>query len=252
MTWQTKRSLWLLTSLLLIAGWLATPVMRQVRHSVWSQWSATVSRLAGVQIDYVSEDGQQRLEALLADNIRLRAELTDYYQLREQLNADAFPEFQAVPAVVVGRPLDTFRSQLMINRGTVDGIGLGAPVVISSSTLVGFVTELNATSSVVTLLFHPQTTVVVDVVTPENTSAQGLVEGARYTTLTLTTIPRDFPLQPDYGVVTRGKPREVPYGLVLGTVQTITSKETEVYQEATLRLSYDVDALRAVNVLRPL
>jgi len=228
--------------------------MRVSREKLWAVWTKGVATVWRVNDANTSSSEQGRLDQLLAENIRLKAELRDYRVLKQQLEAPALVDFKAIPAAVAGRPIDTFQSQLIVNRGAGQGVVIGAPVVIQSSTLVGFVTELSESTAVITLLFHPSTTIAAEAINEdiEVPAATGLAEGSNYTAVKLTTVPRDLSLQVGQVVVTRGTPGVVPTGLVIGKIKEVISGETEIYQEATIEVSYDLDELRAVTLLRPI
>lgn len=249
---RSRQALLVLIIVLVVFGVFQTPLLSMARGWVWGWLVAVTERLGGYQT--IDADGAARERALLAENIRLRTELQDYRSLKAQLGTPGFTDFQAVPVALVGRPLDTFRSQFFLSKGARDGLVLGAPIVIQGSTLIGFITELSERAAVGQLVLAPTTTLAAQVV-PESAEtivrATGLVRGQLYTSLLLTTVPRDVPLKANQAVVTDVKVGTVPLGLLLGTIGTIQSNENDVYQEATLTLPYDVDQLRAAVVLLP-
>lgn len=243
-----RRSRWallVLVAVLAVFGLLQTPLLGMVRGRVWSWWVASVGRLGGYE--GLDKDRASRESSLLAENIRLKAEQQDYERLRQQLGTASFAGFRSVP-VVLGRPLDTFRSQFLLSKGTQDGLTLGAPLVVQGSVLIGFITDLREQTAVAQLLLAPGTTLAVQV---EPAGATGLVRGHYYTSLLLTTVPRDIVLKEQQAVVTEAKPNVLPFGLVIGTIARIQSSDNAVYQEARLALPYEVDQLRAANILLP-
>jgi len=248
-----RRSTWagiVLLVIILLGASFQTPLLHTARNSVWDRWVGIIGKWSGLRLN---EPDQNRLEELLAENIRLKAELRDYARLRRDLGSASFNEFKAVPASVMGRPIDTFRSEFRISRGTKAGVTMAAPVVVNGSTLIGFVTDVSDESSVVRLLFHPSTTVTAHVIDPQFSedavSTSGLVQGRHYTSLFLTTVPRDTPLHTGSRVVTAAKAGELPEGLFIGTVKTIFDQQSATYTEASLEIPYDIDAVRAVTVL---
>ena len=250
---MTRRSVVILSFLgLLIVGGAAlqTPLLRQTRNWAWTGWVSTVARLLHIELE---EPDQQRLEKLISENIRLHSELKDYTILKQNLGSPSFEGFKAIPAAFIARPIDTFHSEFIISRGAHEGITLMAPVVIQGSTLIGFVSELNDHTAIVRLLTHPSTTLAADVIDPtlsvDEISTSGLVQGKSYTSLFLTTIPRDKPLHEESRVITQAKPGELPAGLFVGTVKTIRDQKEGAYKEAILDVPYSSGEIRAVNVL---
>lgn len=251
---RSKRAVWVLLVGLVILGALQTPLLKSVRGWWWDWWVYMLGRATGYEP--ISSESALREQALLAENIRLKAELKDYERLRRQLGTPARTDWRTVPVAFVGRPLDIFQSQFLLSKGAGDGLVIGAPVVINGSTLVGLITELKEHSAVGQLLTASDTTLAAQVAPepasgPNEVVASGLVRGQHYTALRLTTVPRDAPLKIGQAVVTEIRSGTLPFGLFIGTVGTIESSANDVYQEATLQLPYDADQLRAGVVLLP-
>lgn len=230
---------------------MQTPLMAASRAAAWQVWVSTVGRLFSIGSLRLEEDVMSQLSKLRSENIRLRAEVADYASLRRQLGVPAVSDYAAIPAHIVGRPIDTFRTQYILNRGARDGLVLGAPVIVFDSTLVGFVTDLDETAATFQLLIHPATNLTAEVLADDEgeTRGRGLLRGRHYTSTVLTTIPRDVPIQPGQAVVTSAKELLIPGALAIGTIEEVKSLESEAYQEATVRLPYDPDTLTAVHVL---
>lgn len=246
MSRRSKIALTILAVLVVILLALQTPLLHAARNIAWRAATIAAAALADFGPLTVSDTLQHDLATLRADNIRLAAELRDYHKLRDQLGSPAYDNLRHIPALVTHRPVDTFRTQYFINRGAKDGITLGAPVTTHGSTLVGFITDLQEHSAVLQLLLHPSTS--LNAVAADNDQARGLLTGHAYTSLTLTTVPRDVTLTADQPVITTSQ-EHVPHGLLVGHIADIDAAENETYQQATLRLPYDPDDLRAVTVL---
>lgn len=217
---------------------------------VWSWWVTRVGEVARVGPLTVENNVAEQLATLQAENARLRAELIDYRQLREQLGGGTAADFTPLPALVAARPLEPWQAAYVINRGAVDGVVLGAPVVIHGSTLVGFITELHERTAVLQLLFHPATSFPADVIHDDELH-RGLVSGKTFTAVEIRSIPRDAPLQAGQRVVTAGQADVVPAGLLVGETGEIRDELHEPFRQSRLALPYDPSRLRAVVVLVP-
>lgn len=248
---RAQRALLILVAVLLVLGVFQTPLLAAVRSRVWGSWVVLVGYITRQEEITTAQAARER--ELLAENIRLKAELWDYQRLRHQLGTPGFTDFRAVPVAVVGRPLDTFQSKFLLSKGARDGLTLGAPIVIQGDVLLGFITELKEEVAVGQLLLFPETALAAVVMSPDSATmaAAGLVRGRHYTALRLTTVPRDVPLKTDQAVVTEARPGVLPFGLLIGMIRDVQSSASDVYQEATLALPYNVDQLRAAVVLLP-
>lgn len=233
-----------LTILALLA--FQTPLMAGMRRLTWNMAVKITGKIAGVGLLHADDDVLSQLSKLQIENIRLKAERQDYQRLRAQLGSLALENMTAVPALVAMRPLDSFRSELMLNKGSADGVSIQAPVVIQGSVLIGFIADTSEHSSVCRLLLSPMVSLPAEVVN-ENHS-RGLVRGENYTGLRLTTVPRDAELKQGQSVATSADD-QTPAGLLIGTLNVIKNDQNEAYQNATLSIPYDTDDLRAVNIL---
>ncbi len=250
---QTRIIVSMLSVLLIALLVLQTPLLTHSRGFIWNIWVNTLARLFAIGPLQIDNDALTQMHRLLSDNIRLQGELQDYRELRQQLAQNSFESLRPLSAAIASRPLDTFHSQYLLNRGLQDGVILGAPVVVYGSTLIGFITETHDRSSIVQLLVHPNTALTATTIPKDQGSvpARGLLQGQQYTALLLTTIPRDLPVQTGEDVVTVAKDTMIPAGLVIGKIATVKSRVNEAYQEANVTFSYDIDRLTAVTILLP-
>lgn len=240
----------LLALVLLSLGFFATPLMQHVRQRAWDAWVLTTARIFGIRDAFISDRELSTLVATEMENIRLKAELGDYRRIKSQLGAPAFDSLRSIPAQVIARPIDTLTSSYIINKGIADGISIDAPVLIHGSVLIGFTKELSQHSAVVYTLFHPSTSLTVETVpTSDEKVARGLLKTQYQTSLSMETIPRDVPIHLGQDIVTTSKGEQLPYGMVVGKVQSLLNPEHEAYQSAMIDVPYDSDAIDAVIVL---
>lgn len=246
MSARTKIVLSLLGVIALLVGLLQTPLLRTARQAVWAGLVVTTGRWWNVGFLTFDAGYTDQLANLRAENVRLKSQLQDYAQLRQQLKQPPLESLRTIEAVVAGAPLDVFRTHRLLNKGALDGVVIGAPVVVDGSTLVGFITELNEHTAVCRLLFHPQTSLPAEI--PEAEYARGLLSGHLHTSLLLGTIPRDAHIQEGQPVVTVAN-ELTPPALLVGVVERVYNEENEAYQQARLKVQYDPDNLRAVMIV---
>lgn len=241
----------LLTAILAILAFFQTPIMTQIRHKTWLAITITTGNLFSIKDVNPSEDVFTQTQKLLAENIRLKAELKQYSSLRDQLGSPSFDAYQPVPARISGRPLSALQPQLVINKGLADGVTIGSPAVIQGSVLVGFVSETSERTAVISTLLHPETNLSVETVPmdTEKPPARGLLQSRHNTSLHITTVPRDIEIHNGQAVVTISKDVTVPAGLMIGSLAHIENQEHEAYQEARVVLPYDLDRIDAVFIL---
>ncbi len=241
----------ILCAVLLAIGFLFTPLMKQVRSTSWDIAIQLVARIFNIQDIVVSQSTTDKINTLTAENVRLTSELVDYKRLREQLGAPAFASFTAIPAHVIARPIDTLKSQYVINKGIANGVSIGDSVVVQGSVLIGFITELSQHTAIVQTLFASKTSVTAET-TSEDTEAapaRGLITSQYQLSLIMKTIPRDSVVTIGQHVVTTSNGNQIPHGMMIGTIETVTRPGNEAYQQADITVPYNPDAIEAVTIL---
>lgn len=248
MTKRGKTLIIILTVMVVAWLWLQTPLMTSARNIAWSSWVEAIGRVWRVGPLTVPNNVAEQMESLVAENARLKAECRDYREVVKQLGSRDYEGFNEIPARVAAQPLDSFRALLIINKGTADGIVLGAPAVIQNSVVVGFIKQLFEKTAVLQLLTSPQSTFPAEVLADEMTG-KGLVQGKTYTSVEIITIPRDVEIKSGQEVVTAVQEGLVPYGLLVGRIGETKDEQYDPYQRARLSIPYDADDLKAVTIL---
>lgn len=247
---RSRAALSLLVALVVILLALQTPVLSALRGRAWSMVVAASGRWFSVGPLTVPNNVEEQLARLTAENARLRAERIDLVRLREQLGAPAYDGYTIIAAEIAAQPLDPFQVSFVVNRGARQGVVLGAPAVITGSTLVGFITELYDDTAILQLLLHPQTSLPVELLAGE-AMHRGLLRGKSFTAVEVTNIPRDIVLAPGQEVVTVNHQGLVPGGLLVGRIDVFEDEPHAPFQQARLKLPYDPSRLYAVSLLAP-
>lgn len=222
--------------------------MAGLRATAWRAWVNTAGQFFRVGPLTVKNNVREQMEQLLAENTRLKTEAIEHQKILEQTTTKTFNDFKKVHARIAPRPIDTFHSRYIINRGTKDGINIDAPVVTKDSVLVGFITELNNHTSILQLLTHPDTGLPANIIQQEST-VKGLVKGKSFTSVEMVTIPKDKNISTGQKVTSAYQENLVPTGLLIGQISEVEDEEYKPYQKARLTLPYDNDELIAVTVL---
>ena len=235
----------------LVIAFYQTPIMDGARGIAWSAWVHGVARVFGIGGIDSNPGVISSMQELRLENIRLRAELKNYGHIREQLGSPSFDNMRAIPAEVISRPIDTQHASFVINKGVDDGATAGAPVIVQGSVLVGFIRELSGKTSVVETLLHPAVNITVETIKTDDETpiARGSLRSRYRTMMYMTTVPRDAPLDVGNDVVSASKGAEIPYGMIIGTVADVRDPENEAYQEAKLKVPYDLDSVDSVMIM---
>jgi len=243
----------------------AAEVLRPVRGVfglALSPFSSAGERV-GAAFDRGEEEALARevreLREDAADAARLRGENE---RLRELLNGQQ-PGYEYAPLARVIAPVGgPFTDRVTINVGTEHGVRPEQPVVVGESTLVGRTTsEVTPRTAEVMLVTDQSFAAGARVVPPgggdptEDVTGEGLLRtswegylGLEYVDLEARAEKGDF-------VVTSGREMDArrrsifPPGLLLGTVETVDSRDVDQYKKIVVRPAVRPDDLQEVRVI---
>lgn len=175
-----------------------------------------------------------------AENQRLAA-LLDYKKDN--------PKMALVTAKVIGRSPGKMRNEIIINRGTAQGIRENMPVV-NKDGLVGTVTMVYDNSAKITLLSSAEASVGAIVQRPVS-RAVGLVTGEPLEEyyLKLSKLGREMDVVVGDTIVTSGLSGLYPKGIFIGEVVDVVNEKDGLLKYAILRTRVDFDRLEEVMVL---
>lgn len=221
------------------------PIQRVIYKSAnsVSDFFFTIVRIS--QLAKENEELRKEKDRLLSEKAQLAGMEKENEVLREQLGFQKKASFKLVPAEVIAKEPVNIQESIIINIGKNGGIRKGMPV-ISSGMLVGKISEVNFTSSHVLLITNPNS--IINAMLQEN-RVSGLVMGELGYGLVMESIPQDVKINVADVVVTSGLGGNFPKGLLLGEVSEIISKQSEIFQSATLRPVLDFSKLELVFVI---
>ncbi len=188
-------------------------------------------------------------ERLRASDARLQALERENEQLIKQANfATKFPQYQLVPARIIGRDPASREQYLLINRGAEHGLQIGMPAV-SPDFLVGVVTEVYPNRAKVRLIIDERMQLGVQL--QEEPRTPGILygkwqEGGR---LTMEYVDRDATIKPKTPIVTSGLTGRVPGNLLIGYVADVKKDLQKDSQEITVVPYVNFDDLESVTIV---
>jgi rod shape-determining protein MreC len=176
--------------------------------------------------------------------------------LKKLLQFEAGPtypqDFRAVNTSVISFPSGSFTQQIVIDAGSNQGIHLNTPVV-NADGLVGKVTQLGHTTSVVTLLTDPDSAVPARDL---KTHVSGLIRHGQGGTLILDRVSKDQVVNKGDWIITRGTvdrryPDEYPYGIPIGRVVAVGTSDIASFLTVQVQPVANLDSIDAVAALVP-
>lgn len=182
---------------------------------------------------------KSRLIGVLQENARLR-ELVGFKKRH--------PEYQMVPARVVGRDISPYFRVLRLKLESTEKLAPRQPVVVASG-VVGQIHEVYGQFAEVIIVSDPRSR--IDAVSQRN-RAPGIVEGLGHERDYLARVSylnqKDQVRKGDI-MVTGGKGGVFPKELVIGKVTSVNNAERGLFQEVRLRPAVDLSRLEEVFVI---
>ncbi len=174
-------------------------------------------------------------------------------KLRKQLNFLSDNNFKAVAAEVIARESISEGSDsgqdLVINKGTRDGVNIGQGVASEEGVIIGKVIEVKETSAKICLTTSPECKLAAAIQNQART--QGITDGDLGLTIIMNYIPQLEKISAGDTVITSGLGGNIPRGLVIGKIIEVRNESNEVWQDATIEPLANLNDLTVVTVIIP-
>lgn len=177
---------------------------------------------------------QERLLELEAENQQLQSALGEVKATGEG----------SLAAPIIGRAANQWWQQLLIGRGSKDGVQVGSPVQAAGG-VVGYIIQVTPHTSKVLLISDPSSSVGATV---SRTRTPGYVRGKASEELEMRFFQKDLQVTPGDVVVTSAASTLFPKGLPIGIVQSVDQNASPV-PVATVRLNAPIGRLEWVTIM---
>ena len=189
---------------------------------------------------------EEQLARRQVELIRLREAASDYERLVSLLGyISALEEQDFITADVIAVEQTGIARNIIINRGTRDGLAIGMPVTTELG-LVGRIVDVGANASQVQLIADENSSVSSRL---QTTRAHGSIIGQASGALRLTMVDLDEEIRQGDLVITSGLGGNFPADIVVGQITSVRQFEFELFQEAEVRSLIDFASLEVVLVV---
>jgi rod shape-determining protein MreC len=197
-----------------------------------------------------NQELEEKYAQLLIENVALEESAQENATLRSFFHfAQQHPGFQLVggevKASVIGRDPSNFLRYLIIDAGQVQGVKKDMPVIVPRG-LVGRVQSVGSNWAKVLLITDPRSSVSAVIQTGR---AAGQVQGLVSGDLTMKYISQEESVSEGEIVLASGLGGNFPKGLVIGQVVAVQQRDSDMFQQATVRPTVDFDRLEMVLVI---
>ena len=207
----------------------------------------------GVWNDYmdlvgVGKENKQLRESIKVLNARLlesREAQQSNERLKRLLDLKSAQQIPSISATVVGEDGSPWFKTIVIDRGSVDGVQEGMPVLAADG-VVGQLVKVSASSARVLLLTDHASAVAAMI---QRSRARGVVKGKGGGLCSLEFTIREEDVKVGDTVVTSGIGRIFPKGVPLGEVTMVKKGEYGIFQTIEIRPFVNLSRLEEVLVL---
>lgn len=192
----------------------------------------------------------QQVAILTVANSRCQETATENQKLQSTLHFLKTNNFQAVVANIIAKEsvVDS-NGNLIINRGTQDGLRAGLGVVSEEGVIIGKIVDIKDTTAVVCLTTSPNCQLAAAIQNQAKT--QGITDGDLGLTIKMNYIPQLEKISGGDMVITSGLGGDIPRGLLIGRVAQVYNASNAVWQEATIEPLVEAADLTVVSVIIP-
>ncbi len=167
--------------------------------------------------------------------------------LREQLNFFKTHDIEHIGAEVIGKNIDPIGSSIIIDQGSRSGVSIGNPVIVEDGVFVGKIARTEEDFSIVRLISDTQSKIASTLLNYDKSI--GLVEGGYGISVRMSFIPQNEEIQIGDIVMTSGLEEGVPYGLLIGTIESVEKELYQPFQRAIVQSPINLEKIRVVSVL---
>ena len=193
-----------------------------------------------------NNDLKHRITLLESENAQLKSSVSEISFYEEALNLKQRTGWSLTGARVVSADPTSFNQTLVIDRGESAGLVEGQAVVDAAGAYVGRLTRVLRNTSEVTLMSDTTNRMPSEVA---DSGARGIIAGQHGLSIALIEVPQGQQLPQGGRIITTGFTPGVPSGLLVGFVDSLRSKPSDLFQEANVRPAADLRKLRIIFVI---
>lgn len=203
---------------------------------------------------YLAQQSGAQMRQLKEENAALAKKVVDYADLekenellRQQLDVKKDKKsFPSLLASIIGQGSSFGKETLVIDKGLANSLKGDEAIVISPNILIGKISNAYEHYAIISLVFN--STFSLPGVTASGT--KGVVKGDVGHQALFDEISQASPLVNGDIVVTTNQSPSLPAGILIGKVEKIISKPTDIFKKARISVFFDQDAIQKVFILK--
>ena len=152
-----------------------------------------------------------------------------------------------IAARVIAREINPMQSNVVIDKGSNDGVKEGYPAIVENGIVIGKITSVRKYFSTITLLSDAQSRIGSTIL--GNSETIGIVQGSGGSLLHFKYIPKNSELAVNMPVVTSGIDQNVKSGLIIGIVNSVIDDGSSPFKEAIIQPPVDYRVYSYVTII---
>ena len=221
------------------------PVQKGLNASIKSIRDAWLRYIFLVGIEEENKNLKKKINELKSVIISYQEGYLEAQRLKKLLSLTDDYNYNFIPARVIGREQAALSKTILINKGTVQGLKAGMPVVVPPG-LIGRLVDVSWHTSKV-LLFIDENSNIDAIV--QRTRMQGIISGAGSRGLLLKYISKTQDVQIGDVIISSGIGGVFPKGLLIGQVSHVDRLEASLFLKINVAPFVDFSKLEEALVL---
>ena len=221
------------------------PVQKGLNASIKSIRDAWLRYIFLVGIEEENKNLKKKINEFKSVIISYQEGYLEAQRLKKLLSLTDDYNYNFIPARVIGREQAALSKTILINKGTVQGLKTGMPVVVPPG-LIGRLVDVSWHASKV-LLFIDENSNIDAIV--QRTRMQGIISGAGSRGLILKYISKTQDVQEGDVIISSGMGGVFPKGLLIGQVSHVDRLEASLFLKINVAPFVDFSKLEEVLIL---
>lgn len=190
---------------------------------------------------------EEKVSQLTIEKAKLLTAAANSTIIEQELSYLNEKQQQGVIAHIINKSAEGQQQVLTINKGEKDGILVGQAVIAEKGIIIGKISSASAYASQVLLLTDKSSRLAVAVLNDQK--SPGIIMGKHGLALTMEMIPQNEKIDLGQIIITSGQESGIPPDLIVGAIESINSKQEELFQSATVSLLISYERLTVVMVI---
>lgn len=221
------------------------PVQKGVSASIRKIEDAWLRYIFLVGIEEENKNLKKKINELKSNLILYQEGYLEAQRLKKLLSLADANNYHFIYATVIGREQAALSKTILIDKGTVHGLKVGMPVVVSPG-LIGRLIDVSWHASKVLLLIDENSNIDAIV---QRTRMQGIISGAGSRGLLMKYISKTQDVQVGDVIISSGMGGVFPKGLLIGQVSHVDRLEASLFLKINVAPFVDLSKLEEVLVL---